>query len=122
MTFPYYANLITIGIPYTTTIQPTNPVLSQQSATTRGMRQKLNRVTISLYESMGGVMGTDLNYLYPIEYGTGTMAQAPSMFTGEVTRDLDSDWEEQDQFIVQQSDPLPFTVRGFVFRMTANQD
>jgi hypothetical protein len=120
--FPYYANLITIGLPYTTTIQPTNPVLSQQSATTRGMRQKLNRVTISLYESMGGQMGTDFSYLYPIEYGTGTMAQPPSMFSGEVTRDVDADWEEQDKFIVQQSDPLPFTLRGVVFRLTANQD
>src|SRR6185437_15156909 len=34
ITFPYYANLITIGIPYTATIQPTNPVLSSQAATT----------------------------------------------------------------------------------------
>ena len=54
MTFDYFCNLITIGIPYQTTIQPTNPALTSQTSTTRGMPQKLNRVTLSLYQSMGG--------------------------------------------------------------------
>ena len=76
ITFPYYSNLITIGIPYQTTIQPTNPVLSSQGATTRGMKQKLNRVTLSLYQSMGGQCGTDLYHMYDITYGPGSHVAA----------------------------------------------
>ena len=60
VTFAYYSNLTTIGIPYQVTLQPTNPILTSQGSTTRGMKQKLNRVTISLYQSMGGQCGTDL--------------------------------------------------------------
>lgn len=120
--FPYYANLITIGIPYDTIIQPTNPVLSSQGATSRGMPQKLNRVTLSLYQSMGGQYGEDLGHMYDITYGPGTKAKTPQMSTAEFTRDMDCDWTEESTFIVRQSDPLPFTLRGIVFRMSANQD
>ena len=122
ITFPYYCNLITIGIPYTTTIQPTNPSLSSQGATTRGMPQKLNRASLSLYQSMGGQVGTDLNYMYDLVYGTGTQLQTPTMTTGLLTVDLDCDWSESSTLYIQQSDPLPFCVRGIIFRMTANPD
>ena len=120
--FPYYANLITIGIPYQYTVQPTNPVLSQQGSTTRGMPQKLNRVTLSLYQAMGGQYGTGPNHMYDITYGPGAQAQQPAMSTAEFTRDMDSDWSEEDTFFVTQDEPLPFTLRGIVFRLTANQD
>lgn len=120
--FPYYANLITIGIPYKTTIQPTNPVLSSQGATTRGMPQKLNRLTISLYESMGGEYGVNDERMYPITYGPGSLSNTPAMTTGEVTRDIDCDWTEESTLYITQSEPLPFTIRGMVIRMSANQD
>ena len=84
MSFPWYANLITIGIPYRYTLQPTNPVLSQQGATTRGMPQKLNRVTLSLYEAMGGQLGTDLARMYDITYGDGTKSKQPKMSTSRL--------------------------------------
>lgn len=122
ITFPYYANLITIGIPYRYTLQPTNPVLSSQGATTRGMPQKLNRTTLSLYQAMGGQYGQDLGHLYNIQYGPGTMSQKPAMVTDEFTDDTDYDWSEQSTFFVTHDDPLPFTLRGIVFRMSANQD
>ena len=119
---PYYANLITIGIPYGVTIQPTNPTLSSQSGTTRGMKQKLDRVTLSLYQSMGGQFGTDPAHMYDITYGPGTMAQQPQMSTLEVTRDMDCDWTDESTFYITQSDPFPFTLRGLVWRMDVNQD
>lgn len=122
ITFPYYANLITIGIPYRMTVQPTNPVLSSQGATTRGMPQKLNRVTLSLYQSMGGKYGDDPAHLYDIQYGSGSMAQTPTLSTAEFTRDMDADWSDESTFFITHDDPLPFTLRGIVFRMSANPD
>ena len=119
---PYYANLITIGIPYGVTIQPTNPVLASHGSTTRGMSQKIDSVTLSLYESMGGQFGTDLDNMYDITYGTGQRSQQPSMSTGEYVRDTDGDWNREATFYVTQSDPFPFTLRGIVFSLNANQD
>jgi hypothetical protein len=151
MTFDYFCNLITIGIPYQTTIQPTNPALTSQTSTTRGMPQKLNRVTLSLYQSMGGQYGTSLDDMYDIVYGPGgpvppqmavssstsgstttktitltygpaTISQPPQMKTGEFTRDLDADWSDESKFYITNSDPFPFTLRGLVMRMSTNQD
>jgi len=123
ISFPYYANLITIGIPYQLTVQPTNPVLSSQGATTRSMSQKINRISLSLYESMGGCYGDNLDHMYDIDYGTGTKAQPPTMSTFDsVVRDTDCDWTDQSTFFITQNVPLPFTLRGIVFRMSANQD
>ena len=120
---PYYANLIVIGIPYQMTVQPTNPVLSNQAQTTRSMPQKINRISLSLYQAMGGQYGDDLDHMYDINYGPGSQAQTPAMSTlDSVVRDTDCDWSEQSTFFVTQDVPLPFTLRGIVFRMTANPD
>ena len=43
VTFQYYCNQITIGLPYKVTIQPTNPVISSPTFSTRGQKQKLDR-------------------------------------------------------------------------------
>lgn len=120
--FPVYANLITIGIPYKTTIQPTNPVLSSTAATTRGMPQKLNRVSLSIYQSIGGQYGTDPAHMYDMTYGAGTMGATPTLSTTLLTRDVDGDWTEEDKFFVTHDDPFPFTLRGIIFRLTANTD
>ena len=122
ITFPYFANQITIGLPYQMTVQPTNPVLSSQAATTRGMRQKLNRVSLSLYQAMGGNFGVDLQHMYPLDYGPGSQAQQPMMTTSLVINDLDCDWSDESTLYITQSDPLPFTLRGLIAYMNANQD
>jgi hypothetical protein len=122
VTFAYYANFITIGIPYQMTVRPTNPTLSSQAATTRGMKQKLDRVTLSLYQAMGGNVGVDLDHIYPINYGPGSQGQQPAMSSFEFTQDLDCDWTDQSTIYIIQGDPLPFTLRGLVMRLDANQD
>ncbi len=76
-TFQYYCAQITIGLPYKVTVQPMNPVTAGTTSTTRGMKQKLSRVTISLYQSLGGKYGTDLNHMDDIHYGPGTHGGQP---------------------------------------------
>jgi hypothetical protein len=122
VTFPFYCNLITIGLPYQTTIQPTNPVISTTAATTRGMKQKLNRVTLSLYQAMGGQYGIDLDHMHDITYGPGTQGQTPGMSTVEMTEDMDADWMDSSTFYVTQDDPFPFTLRALVMRLSYNAD
>jgi len=122
ITLPYYSNLITIGIPYEIILRPTNPVLASPDATTRSMKQKLNRATLSLYEAMGGQVGVDLLHMYDIEYGPGSMLQQPEMTTASVVMDLDADWEVSSKLYITQNVPFPFTLLGLVLRMNVNQD
>ena len=79
ITLDYYCSQITIGLPYTMTVQPTNPVVTNPTFSTRGQKQKLNRVTISLYQSLGGKYGIkdDPDYMYDIVYGPGAHGRQP---------------------------------------------
>jgi hypothetical protein len=71
---------------------------------------------------MGGKYGTDLNHMYDINYGPGAQAQTPAMNTSVFTRDMDSDWLDESTFWVTQDEPLPFTLKGLIFRMSYSPD
>jgi hypothetical protein len=122
VTFPYYCAQITIGLTYTMTVQPSNPVLDTPTHTTRGQKQKLDKGLLSVYQSMGGQYGTDLSHMYNITYGPGTMGQQPMMTTTELIRNLDGDWTDESTMYITQSDPFPFTLRGLVMWMSYNAD
>ena len=122
ITLDWYANVITVGLPYTSTIRPTKTVVGSQTGTSRGMRQKLNRVTLSIYQGIGGKYGTDANHMYEINYGSSAVGGDPSLFTGEVTKDMDGDWDDTTDFYITNDTPWPMTIRGMVFRMEVNPD
>lgn len=58
----------------------------------------------------------------PTRQRCATTPPSGVMITGEFTRDLDANWDQQSTFIIQQSDPLPFTLRGIVLRMEYDTD
>jgi len=86
------------------------------------MHQKLDKVTLSIYQGIGGQIGQDLNHLHEINYGPSSLGKDPSLFTGEVTKEIDADWDDKSTFYITNDDPFPFTVRGIVFSLNANQD
>lgn len=116
--FPSYANLVTIGLSYKTIVEPLNPVLGNQQATTKSKRQKFPRANCSLYQCIGGEFGTDWDHLHPIAYGEGYLGQQPKLYTGNVIFDLDADWEDEGSVIIVHEDPFPFTVRSIEPRMS----
>jgi hypothetical protein len=120
--FPSYANAVTIGLSYTTTIQPMNPVIGSAQATSKGKKQKFSRATLSLYESIGGQVGMDSAHLYDIEYGESSIGDPTAMFTGNITRDLDGDWSQEDTILIVHSDPFPFTLRSVTPRLSVAEE
>jgi hypothetical protein len=120
--FGSYANQITIGIPYQTTIQPMNPVLGNQQATSKGKKQKFTRATFSLYQSIGGQAGTDADHLYDLSYGPNSMGDPAELFTGNITRDLDGEWGDDDTILIVHSDPYPLTLRSVTPRLSVAEE
>jgi hypothetical protein len=120
--FGSYANQITIGLPYKTTIQPMNPVLGNQQATSKGKKQKFTRATFSLYESIGGQAGTDADHLYDLSYGENSEGNPPELFTGNITRDLDGEWEDDATILIVHSDPYPFCLRSVTPRLSVAEE
>ena len=52
----------------------------------------------------------------------GTKGACGAMPTLEITRDLDANWGDHSTFFITQDEPLPFTLRGIVLRLSYNQD
>jgi hypothetical protein len=121
VTLGAYANSIAIGLPFTSTLQPLNPVLGNQQNTSKGKRQKFSRATISLYEAVGGEIGVDASHLYSINYEQ-TQGNPPTLFTGAATNDLDGDWGDTDTIMIVHSDPFPFTVRAIEPRLSVAEE
>jgi hypothetical protein len=117
VTFDYYANLIVIGLPFTMTVEPMNPILGHPQQTSKGKKQKISRVTLSLYQSIGGKYGNDQDHLHILAYGPGSKGLTPDWFTGNITRDLDGDWEDEDTISIVHEEPFPFTLRSIVPRL-----
>ena len=113
----YYANLVTIGLPFKTIIEPLNPIIGNQMQTSKGKKQKISRATFSLFQSMGGLYGTDQKHLHPLIYAQGSTGSQPQMFTGNITRDLDGNWEDEDSISIVHAYPFPFTLRAVVPRL-----
>lgn len=120
--FGSYANLVTIGLPYKTTIEPMNPIIGTPQATSKGKKQKFSRVTLSLYESVGGLVGTDAAHLHSMNYGSSVQGNPPTLFTGNITRDLDGDWTDEDTIMIVHGDPFPFTLRSVVPRLSVAEE
>ena len=120
--FGSYANTILIGLPFTTTIQPMNPVIGNAQATSKGKRQKFYRTTLSLYESIGGKVGTDTPHLHAIPYPLKYQGSPPPMFTGNITSDLDGEWGEEDTILIVHSDPYPFSLRSVTPRLSVSEE
>jgi hypothetical protein len=124
--FGSYANQITIGLPYTTTIQPMNPIIGSPQSTSKSKKQKFTRTNLSLYQSVGGRVGTDAGHLYAIDYGQGNppvkAGTPPALYTGNVINDLDGDWGDESTIMIVHSDPYPFTLRSVEPRLSASEE
>lgn len=124
--FGYYANFITIGIPYQTTIQPMNPVIGSPQTTSKGKKQKFNRATLSMYECVGGKVGTSAKHLHAIDYAQGDPPLRPGnatrLYTGNVTNDLDANWGDEDTIVIVHADPFPFTLRSVTPRLSVAEE
>jgi hypothetical protein len=121
LNFGAYANQITVGLPYTTVVEPMNPVIGNAQETSKGQRQKFSKVTLSLYESVGGVIGTDLAHLHAIPYPVKYTGNPPLLFTGNRTFDIDGTWEDEDSILIVHDLPFPLTLRSIVPRYSSSQ-
>jgi hypothetical protein len=125
--FGSYANQIAIGLPYSSTIEPMNPVLGDQKNTSKSKRQKFTRVNLSMFESVGGMVGTDASHLYNIDYTQGTPNPLPpgspaTLFTGNVINDLDAEWTDSGTIHIVHSDPFPFCLRSVTPRLSVAEE
>ena len=114
-----YTNVI-IGLPYETKITPHLPDISISTGTTLGRTQRITKLDIDLYKTLGGIIArTDVDngvfeeeLLYREESDT-VNASAP-LFTGWKLFDFFEGFNTKPTYSLIQRQPLPLTVRCVV--------
>jgi hypothetical protein len=126
-TFPWYANIIHVGLPFSTILEPMNPNAGSQQGTARGKKQKINRVTLCFYETMGCEIGINQDLLHdiPVEDAGAVSAQphfeAGVLFTEDMTVDLRGEWEDKATISIVHDRATPFTLKAVVPHVNINE-
>lgn len=114
-----YTNMV-IGIPYETKITPHLPDISISTGTTLGRTQRITKLDIDLYKTLGGIIartdednGTFEEDLVYRDAGDTVNSQVP-LFTGWKQFDFFEGFNTKPTYSLIQRQPLPLTVRCVV--------
>lgn len=84
-----------------------------EAGTARGDAQRIDRLTLSLYNARGGMFGQDDSDLNDIEY---TEQNMDGLSTGDVTLDMSQDSSRETSFVIETDSVYPMTVTSVTSR------
>ncbi len=97
-----------VGKGYNSTVQP---MKLDFEGTGLSVTKKINRLVISLHETIGGMIGPDTSNLDNIIYrDAGASGEEFPYFTGDREISLTGGYSRQGEIVVRQDQPLPMTV------------
>ena len=118
ITIDWYGNLIHIGLPYQSIVEPMKLHAGAHLGTARGKLQKITKLIVAFYETIGCKAGPDQDNLYKIPFGTGAQ---PELFTGDKEFEFPGNWEKGATISIVQDQPLPMTILAIVPEVTVNE-
>ena len=112
------ASLITLGLPYTATLQTLPIDVGQPSIV--GKRKRISRVYAMLRQTIGATVSTDGERFTPLQdiWATEATVQSTGLGVGIRQVNVPTLWDEYGQITVQQAQPLPATVLGLDAELT----
>jgi hypothetical protein len=114
------ANVVCVGLGYTSELQPMKLEAQMQNGTAQGRRFKVCGVVLRLLDSLGGKVAANIGGREEvIEYRSveTPMDAAPPIFSGDKELSLSSTHGNSVDVIVTHSEPLPFTLAGLVVKV-----
>jgi hypothetical protein len=117
VTLPRAASVVTVGLPYTSTLKPM-PLDPGQlpDGSAQGRKFRVNRMVVRIYKSLGGEVEVENGEWDPI-YSRDTadpMGSSPPVFTGDKTVMVARPYEDKGTIQVRQTQPLPLTVLALI--------
>lgn len=113
---PY--GVITVGLAYVSDLE-TLDVDSVQSETLADKRMTINRVTLSVEETIGGFIGAQapspsegmIDHLMELKTRSfETLTQGNMILTGKRDVSIESNWQTNGRIFIRQVDPLPISI------------
>lgn len=111
VTLPVAASKITVGLPYTAKIK-TLPIDTGSLPTIQGKRKNIHALTVRLNKAKGLKTGSKETTL--VDMVIPAYESQYELWDGDIYTVMDPNWQEQGSYFVEQTNPLPASVLGFI--------
>ena len=116
ITLDRWANKVVSGLEYTSILETMPIVLGGQDGTSMARIKRIISVKFDFLETLGTEFGPDADNLRPLNFQTTEtgLSGAVDLFTGKKKQTFQHGYERQSTVYLQQTLPLPFTLRAIV--------
>lgn len=112
------ANIVHIGLPYTSDAQ-TLPIFLEDPSRGMGMVKNVHKAALRVYQSSGVMAGPSFDELVEHKQrSTEQPGSPPGLLTGELSLQLYPAWTDAGQVCIRQADPLPLTIQSLSFSIS----
>ncbi|QJB56175.1 hypothetical protein [Pseudodesulfovibrio sp. zrk46] len=106
------ASKVHAGLPYQSVVQPMRLESGSQRGTSQTKRQRITRVGVRFYNTLGGRIGPDEAHLEAVHFRSPSnpMGKAVDVFSGDKTVLFPKGWTRESVLTVVQDQPLPMSI------------
>jgi hypothetical protein len=117
------ASRVQAGLAYRSDLQTLRYNIGARTGTAQGKKQRIHRVYVRVFDTLGGKFGSDADSLDVRVYREGgdAMDTAVALFTGDLEIQWDGDYSTEALVYVRQDQPLPMTVQA-IFPQLVTED
>uniref|UniRef100_A0A6M3IWH4 Uncharacterized protein n=1 Tax=viral metagenome TaxID=1070528 RepID=A0A6M3IWH4_9ZZZZ len=122
VTIPNAAASITLGLPFTSILEPMRLELPLADGTSQGRIKKIHQVVIRFYQTLGAKIGSAVGMIdtIPFRSPADLMGQPPELFSGDKVVPFAGGWDRNGYIRIQQDQPLPMTILSIMPKVTVN--
>ena len=116
------ANVIHIGLPFTSTLKTMRFNAGAADGTAQARKGRIAKIGIRFYRTVGAKYGRDIDDLSTITFrrSTDIMNDPVPLFTGDKVVSFPPGYTREKQVIVQQDQPLPMTILSIMPDITVD--
>lgn len=113
------ASKVHVGFPYTSDIETLRSDAGAADGTAQGKLNRIHRVIMRVWETLGGRIGPDADSLDTISFREGgdDMDTAVPLFSGDIEIEWDGEYSSDNHIFYRQDQPLPATIVAFMPQM-----
>jgi len=105
------ANLVHVGLPYTSDLETLDVNLSDNMGVSQGRQRIIPRVVVSVWKSRGLFIGPNEDNLDEVPLRDQTDLENPiALYTGNVDMTMPSGYDTTGHVFIRNTDPIPLTV------------
>lgn len=107
---------ISFGLAFPSVVLPVRIEAGSQIGTAQGAIKRIHKLTIRFYKTLSAKFGPSSDQLETITFRKGEtpMNNSPELFTGDMVKDFDGDYDRDGYIYLLQDQPLPFSVISII--------